>query len=257
MAPRTLKERWKGGEITLGAWCVMPGAMGPEVLARQGFDWIMIDMQHGCIEYGDALAMIRAVDQTPAAPIVRVPSNEPSVIGRVLDAGALGVLVPMIQTAEDARKAVEAALYPPLGRRSFGPVRAGLRDGPTYFADANERITVVLMIETKEALEAVDEIASVPGVSALFVGPFDLSLALGLPAGDNDGKRVFDEAIQRVAAAAKHAAIATAVLANPPIAPLRIRQGFQMISVTTDYMTLGAASRADLESVRKEVPNAR
>ena len=109
MAARTLKERWKAGEVTLGAWCVMPGAMGPEVVARQGFDWVMIDMQHGCIEYGDALAMIRAVDQTPAAPIVRVPWNEPSVIGRVLDAGALGVLVPMIQTAEDARKAVEGA----------------------------------------------------------------------------------------------------------------------------------------------------
>jgi 4-hydroxy-2-oxoheptanedioate aldolase len=163
----------------------------------------------------------------------------------------------MIQTAEDAQKAVEAALYPPLGRRSFGPVRAGLRDGPTYFAGANERVAVVLMIETREALESVDEIASVPGVSALFVGPFDLSLALGLPAGDNDGKPVFDEAIQRVAAAAKRAAIATAALANPGVAPLRIRQGFQMISVTTDYMTLGAASRADLESVRKEVPRAR
>ena len=254
---RSLKERWRAGEITLGAWCVMPGAMGPEVLARQGFDWIMIDMQHGCIEYGDALAMIRAVDQTPATPIVRVPWNEPSVIGRVLDAGALGVLVPMIQTAEDARKAVEAALYPPLGRRSFGPVRAGLRDGPTYFTGANERIAVVVMIETREALEAVEEIASVPGVDALFVGPFDLWLALGLAAGDNDGKPVFDEAIQRIATAAKRAAIATAVLANPGVAPLRMRQGFQMISVTTDFMTLGSASRADLESVRKEVPSAR
>ncbi len=257
MAARTLKERWKAGEVTLGAWCMMPGAMGAEVLARQGFDWILIDMQHGCLEYGDVLAMIRAVDQTPATPIVRVPWNEPSMIGRVLDAGALGVLIPMIQTAEDARKVVEAALYPPLGRRSFGPVRVGLRDGPAYFAGANERIAVVVMIETKEALEAVEEIASVPGVSALFVGPFDLSIALGLSPGDNDGKPAFDEAIQRVAAAAKRAGIATAVLSNPRVAPLRMRQGFQMISVTTDYITLGAASRADLESVRKEVPNAR
>jgi 4-hydroxy-2-oxoheptanedioate aldolase len=254
---KSLKERWRAGEVTLGAWCVMPGAMGAEVLARQGFDWIMIDMQHGCLEYGDALAMIRAVDQTPAAPIVRVPWNEPGVIGRVLDAGALGVLVPVIQTAEDARKVVEAALYPPLGRRSFGPVRVGLRDGPTYFAGANERIAVVVMIETREALGAVDEIASVPGVSALFVGPFDLSLALGLTPGDNDGEPVFDEAIQRVTAAAKRAGIATAVLANPRVALLRLRQGFQMISVATDYVVLGAASHADLESVRKEVPSAR
>lgn len=256
MAERTLKERWKAGDVTLGAWCMMPGAMSAEVLGRQGFDWILIDMQHGCVEYADVLAMIRAVDQTPAAPIVRVPWNEPGMIGRVLDAGALGILVPMIQTAEDARKVVEAALYPPLGRRSFGPVRVGLRDGPAYFAGANERIAIIVMIETREALEAVEEIASVPGVSALFVGPFDLSIALGLPPGDNDGKPAFDEAIRRVAAAAKRAAIATAVLSNPRVAALRMRQGFQMISVTTDFITLGAASRADLESVRKEAPNA-
>lgn len=257
---RGLKERWAAGEVTLGAWCMMPGAMGTEVLARQGFDWILIDMQHGCIDYDDALEMIRAIDQTRAVPIVRVPWNEPGIIGRVLDAGALGVLIPMIQTSEEAREAVEAALYPPAGRRSFGPIRVGLRDGSGYFAGANARVAVVLMIETAEALAAVDEIAGIPGVGALFVGPYDLSIALGLPPGDNDGKQVFDEAIRKVAAAAKRTGIATAVLSNPKVAPLRVRQGFQMISVTTDVAALGSASRADLESVRqstKETPHAR
>jgi 4-hydroxy-2-oxoheptanedioate aldolase len=102
MAP-ALKARWKAGEVTFGAWCMMPGAMGAEIIARQGFDWVLVDMQHGCMDYETALAMIRAIDQTPAAPIVRVPWNDPGIIGRVLDAGAMGVLIPMIQTPAEAR----------------------------------------------------------------------------------------------------------------------------------------------------------
>lgn len=249
-ANASLKARWKAGEVTLGAWCMMPGAMGAEVLGRQGFDWVLIDMQHGCMDYAVALEMIRALDQTPAVPIVRVPWNDPGIIGRALDAGALGILIPMIQTAHDARAAVDACLYPPAGRRSFGPVRVGLRDGPGYVQNANARVAVIPMIETAEALDVVDEIASIPGVDAVFVGPFDLSIALGLPPGDNDGNPSFDAAIAKVAAAAKRAGIATAVLSNPRVAPLRIKQGFQMISVTTDVAALTAAGRADLDAVR-------
>ena len=247
----SLKARWAKGDVTFGAWCMMPGAMGTEILGRQGFDWVLIDMQHGCMSYETALDMIRALDQTPVVPIVRVPWNDPGIIGRMLDAGALGILVPMIQTVDDARRAVEACLYPPLGRRSFGPVRVGLRDGPGYVQSANARVAVIPMIETTEALDAVDEIAAVPGVDALFVGPFDLSIALGLPPGDNDGKPAFDAAIEKVATAAKRTGKATAVLSNPRVAPLRIRQGFQMISVTTDSVALGAAAKADLDSVKK------
>lgn len=246
----SLKARWVKGDVTFGAWCMMPGAMGAEVLGRQGFDWVLIDMQHGCMSYETALDMIRALDQTPAVPIVRVPWNDPGIIGRMLDAGALGILIPMIQTVDEARRAVEACLYPPLGRRSFGPVRVGLRDGPGYVQSANARVAVIPMIETAEALDAVHEIAAVPGVDALFVGPFDLSIALGLPPGDNDGKAAFDAAIEKVATAAKRTGKATAVLSNPRVAPLRIRQGFQMISVTTDSAALGAAARADLDSVK-------
>lgn len=246
----SLKSRWASGEVTLGAWCMIPEALSAEALARNGFDWVLVDMQHGCMDYETALAMIRAIDLTPAIPIVRVPWNDPGIIGRVLDAGALGVVIPMIQTAEDARRAVEACLYPPAGRRSFGPVRVGMRDGPRYFAEANGRVAVIPMIETAEALASVEEIASVPGVDALFVGPFDLSVALGLPPGDNDGQPAFDEAIARVSAAARNAGVATAVLSNARIAPLRISQGFQMISVTTDIAALAAATRADLDAVR-------
>jgi 4-hydroxy-2-oxoheptanedioate aldolase len=246
----SLKSRWAAGETTLGAWCMIPGAFSAEAVARNGFDWVLVDMQHGAMDYETALAMIRAIDLTPAVPLVRAPWNEPGIIGRLLDAGALGVVIPMIETPEDARRAVEACLYPPSGRRSFGPIRVGMRDGPAYFATANDRVAVIPMIETAEALASVEAIAAVPGVDALFVGPFDLSIALGLPPGDNDGKLAFDNAIARISAAARAAGIATAVLSNTRIAPLRIAQGFQMISVTTDITALAAGTRADLEAVR-------
>jgi len=229
---------------------MIPDPLTAEALGRAGFDWVLIDMQHGCMDYETALAMIRAIDLTPAIPVVRVPWNDPGIIGRMLDAGALGVVVPMIQTREDARRAVEACLYPPAGRRSFGPVRVGMRDGPGYFIEANERVAVIPMIETPEALANVDEIAAVPGVDALFVGPFDLSIALGLPPGDNDGQLAFDDAIRAVSAAARAARIATAVLSNAKVAPLRIEQGFRMISTSTDIATLTAAARGELEAVK-------
>ena len=250
----SLKSRWSAGEVTLGAWCMVPSALSAEALASSGFDWVLVDMQHGGMDYQTAVEMIRAIDLTPAVPIVRVPWNEPGIIGRVLDAGAMGVVIPMIQTPDDARRAVEACLYPPAGRRSFGPIRVGLRDGPRYVATANERVAVIPMIETREALASVEQIAATPGVDAVFVGPFDLSIALGLPPGDNDGKAPFDAAILKIAEAARDARVATAVLSNARVAPLRIDQGFQMISVATDITALSSAARADLDTVRAARP---
>lgn len=245
-----LKVRWRRDELTLGAWCLLPNALSAEMLAKGGFDWVLVDMQHGCMDYETALNMIRAIDLGGVTPLVRVPWNEPGIIGRMLDAGAMGVVVPMIQDAEDARRAVDACLYPPAGRRSFGPIRVGTRDGAGYFASANERVAVMPMIETADALANVEAIAAVPGVDALFVGPFDLSIALGLPPGDNDGEPLFDAALARIGEAARATGIATAVLANADLTPLRARQGFRMISVVTDAMVLNRAAAADLARAR-------
>jgi 4-hydroxy-2-oxoheptanedioate aldolase len=245
-----LKARWARGEVTWGAWCMMPGALGAEILGASGYDWVLVDLQHGCMDYETAVEMIRAIDLGGGAPIVRVPWNEPGIIGRMLDAGALGIVVPMIETVEDARRAVDACLYPPAGKRSLGPIRVGVRDGPGYFAGANARVAVIPMIETRAALDAVEDIAAVPGVDALFLGPFDLSIALGLPPGDNDGQPAFDAAVARVNVAARKASIATAVLSNQVVGPLRARQGFQMISVLTDSQALSVAARGALEAAR-------
>ena len=249
----SLRDRWRRDEVTLGAWCMIPSSLTAEILAKGGFDWVLVDMQHGCMDYQTAVEMIRAIDLAGITPIVRVPWNEPGIVGRMLDAGAMGIVAPMIQSVEEATRLVEACRYPPLGRRSLGPVRVGARDGMGYVASANDRICVIPMIETVEALAAVEEIAAVPGVDALFVGPFDLSFSLGLPPGDNDGKPAFDDAIARVNGAAQARDIATAVLSTAKLAPLRASQGFRMISVLTDSQALGAAASASLSASRTAI----
>ena len=245
-----LKDRMKKGDVLLGAWCMIPGALTAEILASSGFDWVLVDMQHGCMDYETALEMIRAIDLGGATPIVRVPWNEPGIIGRMLDAGAMGIVAPMIQTPDDAARLVEACLYPPVGRRSLGPIRVGVRDGAGYFAGANDRVMVIPMIETVEALESVEEIAAVPGIDALLVGPCDLSIALGLPPGDNDGKPAFDAAVARINRAAKDAGRATAVLSTGALAPVRAGQGFQLISTLTDAPAFTRTAHMELEKAR-------
>lgn len=245
-----LTERWSRGGAALGAWCMIPDALAAEALASQGFDWICIDMQHGCMDYTDALAMIRAVDVAGSTPVVRVPWNEPGIIGRMLDAGAAGLIIPMIESVDDARRAVDAARYPPLGRRSFGPIRVGLRDGNSYAATANERVMLIPMIETRAALAAAADIMALPGVDAAFIGPYDLSIALGLPPGNNDGHAAFDDALATVVQACHANDRHAAILGNAELAPRRIEQGFSMVSVTTDIHALIASAGADLARLR-------
>lgn len=251
--PEPLKLRWQRDEVTLGAWCMIPTSLTAEILAKGGFDWVLVDMQHGCMDYQTAVEMIRAIDLAGITPIVRVPWNEPGIVGRMLDAGAMGIVAPMINSVAEAQALVDACRYPPHGKRSLGPVRVGARDGMGYVAGANDRIAVIPMIETVEALSAVEDIAAVPGVDALFVGPFDLSFSLGLRPGDNDGEPKFDDAIARVNAAARTQGIATAVLSTAALAPLRAKQGFRMISVLTDSAALGAAAHASLAAARSAI----
>lgn len=245
-----LKIRWQRDEVTLGAWCMIPSSLTAEILAKGGFDWVLVDMQHGCMDYQTAVEMIRAIDLAGITPIVRVPWNEPGIVGRMLDAGAMGIVAPMVNSVAEATQLVEACRYPPLGKRSLGPVRVGARDGMGYVASANDRIAVIPMIETADALAAAEDIAAVPGVDALFVGPFDLSFSLGLPPGDNDGKPEFDHAIARINAVARANGIATAVLSTAALAPLRASQGFRMISVITDSVALGMAAHGSLAAAR-------
>ena len=178
-----------------------------EVMANLGFDWLCVDLQHGLIDYQDLTAMLPAISTTETTPIVRVPWNEPYEIMKALDAGAYGVIVPMVNNREEALRAVSACRYPPVGLRSFGPIRAALYGGRGYSVESNGEIACIVMIETAEALENLQDIVTTPGVDGVYIGPSDLALALGLPAiGDNNhpntrrGRRAYPRRVCRAPA---------------------------------------------------------
>lgn len=253
MRPNTAKAKWKSGQVTLGCWLSIPNSFSAEVMAHQGFDYVNIDMQHGVVDYQAAVTMLQAINTTDACPFVRVPWNEPGIIMKMLDAGAMGVIIPMVNTADEARKAVASCRYYPDGARSFGPTRVSLLQGGDYYARANEEIACIPMIETTQALENLDEILAVPGVDAVYVGPADLSITLGLPPGmDNSGK--FEEARIKIAEACRQHGVAAGIHANAALAAKHANAGFQMITITGDHRAMIDGCQADLAKARGEVP---
>ena len=224
-----------------------------EAAGEAGYDYVCIDMQHGLASYTDAVAMLQALGRSTAAPVVRVPWNEPGIIGRVLDAGALGVIIPMVNSAEEAERAVAACRYTPVGTRSFGPLTAMIRHGFGYLATANEHVACIPMIETVEAVERIDEILAVPGIDAVYVGPSDLSLTMNLPPlADHDDARFRDALVSVVDACNRHS-VTPGIHATPALAAARAQQGFRMITVGFDQTPVMAALRADLRSSRSAV----
>jgi 4-hydroxy-2-oxoheptanedioate aldolase len=175
-----LRERWLAGDSTFGGWIYFRDSFSVEVAARADVDWVCVDTQHGLARAGDVPSLLQAVAVTGKAGLVRVPWNEPGVIMNALDGGASGVIVPLVSSAADARRAVDACRYPPAGNRSWGPARPALGK-PGYSADwANERVLCILMVETAEGIDDLDAILAVPGVDAVFIGPADLALSFGL-----------------------------------------------------------------------------
>ncbi|WP_417249504.1 HpcH/HpaI aldolase family protein [Celeribacter sp.] len=173
------KTLWANGEEVLTGWLATNSSLMAEMMAQQDFDAVTIDMQHGVADYSDALSMLQAISTTDATPIVRVPWNDPAIIGRMLDAGAYGIICPMVNSAEECKAFVEACRYYPQGGRSVGPIRAGLYGGADYFANANDTVITFAMIEHKDGVANLDEILSTPGLDAVFVGPSDLAVSMG------------------------------------------------------------------------------
>jgi 4-hydroxy-2-oxoheptanedioate aldolase len=252
VVPDSLRTRLASSDPLLGAWTFLREPMAAEVASRAGYDYVCIDGQHGLHDYrtiGEQLTAI-AVGGSALA-IVRVPWNDAGFIGQVLDAGAGGVIVPMVNTPDEAAAVVRACRYAPVGARSFGPIGAGTRYGASYLAGANDAIAVIPMIETVEAVDNVDAIAATPGVDALYVGPADLSLTLGLPpAMDQDDKR-FEDALHRVVAACQEAGIVPAIHSDPSLVAKRRSQGFRMITVGYDLQPMVAGLHSALKDARR------
>lgn len=246
----SLRQLWGEGETSLGAWLSIPSPVTAEAAARTGADYVCIDAQHGAIEYSDCAAMIQSVLLGGSRPIVRVPWNDQGIIGKMLDAGAQGVIVPMVNSVEEAEAVVRSCRYAPDGARSYGPALAGPRVDGDYVAWARDNIAVIPMIETVQALESIDDILAVPGVDAIYVGPADLSLTLGLPAGNNDADASFSDALTTILAACERAGVVAGIHANGTLATRRIDAGFRMVTVTTDLVALRNGMAEELSNAR-------
>ena len=253
MAENRLRQLWKEDKPALGCWLSIPDSFCAETIAHLGFDWLCIDMQHGLIDYQRALTMLQAISTTAAAPVVRVPWNDPGIIMKMLDAGACAVIVPMIETRADAERAVAACRYPPAGARSFGPTRAMLALGADYFARAAEYVCCIPMIETKPALDNLDDILSVPGVDAVYIGPMDLSLALGLPPKPDGDEPVYAEARQKVVDACRRHGVIAGLHSSAGVGADRVAEGFRFVLIASDVTALARGAAQDLAAVRQRL----
>lgn len=247
MLANRVRDCWAESKPALGAWLMIPSAASAEEVARAGFDYCCIDMQHGLVDYPSAVEMIRAIQLGGASPFVRVPWNEPGIIAKMLDAGAQGIIIPMVNSVAEAEAAVAACKYPPVGSRSHAPTR-GARN--FALADLNASTVCAPMIETRQALDALDDILKVPGLDAVYVGPSDLSVSLGLGPGNSDGEEAFDDALARVVSACESHRIIPGIQANPDLAAARVSSGFRLVTVAADIFQLTDIMASSLASVK-------
>ena len=251
MRENALKRLWAQDKPALGGWLTNPSSASAELFAHAGFDWVCVDTQHGLIDYQVSVEMLRAISTTDAVPIVRVPWNEPGIIMKSLDAGAYGVIVPMVNTRAEAEAAVSYCRYAPKGVRSYGPVRANLYAGRDYFQNANETVLCIVMIETAQAIGNLDDILAVPGVDVAYIGPADLSVSLGFPPAPYHDDPQYAGAVQRVLEACrKHGVVPGFHGGNPANAIARVGQGFRFVEVCEDMGAMARAAAADLKAVR-------
>lgn len=252
--PNPILERWRSGGRVVATWLTIPDVVVAEAFAESGADAVVVDQQHGGATTADLVALFMAIESGGAAPLTRVPENNVAAIGRTLDAGALGIIVPMVNTAEEAAAAVAACRHGAAGRRSYGPRRRRVPPGSADPADL-ARPAVVLQIETTAALRNLDAIASTPGVDALLVGPTDLALSLGMAADastrSDEDRRRHGEAIDHVrAVCVAHRIAAGMYCTDGTSARSYVERGFRFVSAATDAVLLEAGLRREMQAVR-------
>lgn len=235
MRKNNIRQLWSVNEPVLNGWITYDNSYLAETIGNAGFNSVTIDMQHGMIDYTGASLMLTALSTTNSVPFCRVPWNEPGIIMKMLDAGAYGIICPMINTVDEANKLVNYTRYPPFGQRSFGTCRAKYYGGSDYAEYANDTIIVLAMIETKEAIENVDEIAKIEGIDGFYIGPNDLLLSLGLPRKFDSEHPEFIDAITCILNAAKNNGKYAGIhCGSVEYAKKRVEQGFKFVTVGTD-----------------------
>lgn len=245
----------RAGGKAVNGWCSIPSPVTAEIVARTGFDSVSIDLQHGLIDYAGALSMLQAIDILGVPTLARVPWNEPGVIMKLLDAGVGGIIAPMINSRAEAEQLVAATRYAPVGGRSFGPTRAIALWGADYVKRASDLITVFAMIETRQALDNLDDILTVEGIDGVYVGPADLGLSLGYQPTLLPTDEEVQDGIATILNKAKAAGKLTAIhCGSPEMAADMLDKGFNLASLMTDLRIFTAALGDQLARTRKAQP---
>jgi 2-dehydro-3-deoxyglucarate aldolase len=253
MKNNPLKKALGSNKQTYGCWVTLAHPLIPEILAPAGFDWLVVDMEHSSIDLGDLLPLIISIEANGIVPLVRVGKNDPDLIKRVMDAGAYGVIVPNVNTAEQAKAAVDAVRYPPSGRRGVGLYRAqGYGRGfEAYKRWLEKESVVIVQIEHIDAVSAIDDIFSVKGIDGFMVGPYDLSGSMGKPGALQD-KNV-EAAVNKVIKAGERHHLPAgyhSVSSDPSMAKLRVRQGFKFLAFSLDSILLGDAAVSAMARIK-------
>lgn len=253
MRPNETRRLLQSGRPALGLFVSSASPLAAEIVGGLGYDWVLIDLQHGENNLGNLAPMLTALSATPATPFVRVPANDSVLIQRAYDLGAYGVVVPMVSTAAQAEAAVQAARYAPRGQRSFGPIRGTLYGGPDYLAGAAGELLLFAMLETAEAVANAREVLSVDGIDGCFIGLNDLSISLGVSneavAGETLAPPV-EHAVDAILAACHETGKVPGVqLYGAGAINRRIRQGFRFIGAGTELRILRDAALAALRAV--------
>lgn len=243
-----LRTLWARHEPALGVWAALPCAFAVELLAIPGVAYLCVDQQHGLIDYADLVSMTRACEGRGVVPITRVPANESWLIARSLDAGAQGVIVPLVNSRAEAVAAVAACRYPPKGVRSFGPIRSAVVSGRDM-AVLGDGIVCFVMVETREALDNIDEIASTPGLDGIYIGPADLALGLGLPPDLDKSEPEHVAAVERILQACRRNDIVAGIqCASGASGRKYAAQGFGLVTIAKDSALLQAGIRRELKA---------
>ena len=251
MAQNQLKARFKAGKAAVNAWLAIPSGFSAEVIAACGFDSVTVDMQHGVQDYQSMIQCFQAMDKYPVTKLVRVPWNEPGIIGKSLDGGAYGIICPMINTKAEAEALVAACRYPPKGTRSNGPIRHAAYGVPSdYQKTANDEVLVLPMIETQKAIDNIEAILDVPGIDGIYVGPSDLSFSLGLtPKLDVEDEKVL-KIYERLIKECNKRKIAPGIHCGTAAYAVRaIKMGFRLTTIANDSGLMAGAARAAVANV--------
>ena len=248
MRPNRIRTVWDEGRVAVNVFLGLPESFAAELMASLPWDGITIDMQHGLADYRAAVHMMQGISRSDADPMVRVPWNDPGTIMKVLDGGACGVICPMVNTRDEAERFVGACRYAPLGYRSSGPVRAAVFAGSDYHQHANQMVLTLAMIETRQAVENLDEICTVPGLDGVYIGPSDLSISLGgNPGGDQRSSLVMEQ-IDAILAGAKRNGLRAGIHAlSAEYAVEMAEKGFDLVTLSSEFRHMMAGASAMLD----------